>query len=157
MYRIVQSSYEEESGLSYVVIETKYGQFQGYAYRHPEEPTPSNFIGCHIAEMRALLASMKYEYKMERNALKTLKHIYSVLVNCADADEFGIELRKFRKQIYLQETKVEKLKNQINCLTDRIKNYHIERQKLLNARAERQKEFEEKIEKLKKQIKEGQK
>lgn len=157
MYRIVQSSYEEESGLSHVVIETKYGQFQGYAYRHPEEPTPSNFIGCHIAEMRALLASMKYEYKMERNALKTLKHTYSILVNCADTDEFGIELRKFRKQIYLQETKVEKLKNQINCLTDRIKNYHIERQKLLNARAERQKNFEEKIEKLKKQIEEGQK
>lgn len=157
MYRIVQSSYEEESGLSHVIIETEHGKFQGYAHRHPEEPTPSNFIGCHIAEMRALLASMKYEYKMEKNALKTLKHTYSVLVNCADTDEFGIELRKFRKQIYLQETKVEKIKNQINCLTDRIKNYHTERQKLLNARAERQKDFEERIEKLKKQIEEGQK
>ena len=157
MYKVIQSNYEEDTGFSYVVIETEHGKFQGYARRHPEEPTPSNFIGCHIAEMRALLASMKYEYKMERNALKTLKHTYNILVNCADADEFGIELRKFRKQIYLQETKVEKLKNQINCLTDRIKNYHTERQKLLNARAERQKEFEERMYRLKEIINKGQK
>ena len=157
MYKVIQSSYEEDTGLSYVTIETKYGKFQGYARRHPEEPTPSNFIGCHIAEMRALLASMKYEYKLERNALKTLKHTYNILVNCAGADEFGVELRKFRKQIYLQETKVEKFKNQINCLTDRINNYHTERQKLLNARAERQKELKERMNKLKEIIRKGQK
>ena len=57
MYKLLESNYDAESGISFVKIATECGYFYGYAYLNPEEDKDiaSNFFGCELAEYRALI------------------------------------------------------------------------------------------------------
>lgn len=77
--KIIYSSYDEESGLSIVRIQNRYGTYTGYARLNKEEDkeNASSFFGCRIAEGRAKVAFVK-------DRIKTLKAEIKILTQYKD-------------------------------------------------------------------------
>lgn len=60
MYKIKDIIYDKESGMSCAEITTELGNFAGYAFLNPEDKEiESNFLGCEIAEYRAVINYLK--------------------------------------------------------------------------------------------------
>ena len=56
MFKLVKSNYDKEDGISFVEIQTDYGNFSDYSFLNPEdEDVASSFLGCELAEYRATI------------------------------------------------------------------------------------------------------
>ena len=56
MFKLVKSNYDKEDGISFVEIQTDYGNFCDYSFLNPEdEDVASSFLGCELAEYRAII------------------------------------------------------------------------------------------------------
>ena len=56
MFKLVKSNYDKEDGISFVEIQTDYGNFCDYSFLNPEdEDVASSFLGCELAEYRATI------------------------------------------------------------------------------------------------------
>ena len=65
MIKLIDSYYDRETGVASVSLATDEGNFEGHAFLHPEDkPYESEFIGCQIAELKAL--QDYYERKVAR-------------------------------------------------------------------------------------------
>lgn len=65
--KFIRSSYNNETGISFVEIRHLGKTFIGEARCHPEEENPSSFAGCEYAEIRAEIKALKYERKILKN------------------------------------------------------------------------------------------
>lgn len=65
--KFIRSSYNNETGISFVEIRHLGKTFIGEAHCHPEEKNPSSFAGCEYAEIRAEIKALKYERKILKN------------------------------------------------------------------------------------------
>lgn len=75
--KIINSNYDEQTGISTVTIGTKYGQFTGKARLHPNDITiASKIAGCRYAEFRATIKYLKAEQKDLKQQLKTFIDFY---------------------------------------------------------------------------------
>lgn len=71
----------DETGLSWVSIQTKEGIFTGTARVHPDDLDKgwyNSLAGQMIAHHRAYIEYFKYRKRLDRNTLKELEHIYCV-------------------------------------------------------------------------------
>lgn len=56
MFKLVKSDYDKEDGISFVEIQTDYGNFCAYSFLSPEDiEVASSFLGCELAEYRATI------------------------------------------------------------------------------------------------------
>jgi len=122
------SDYDEETGVSKVIVATDLGLITEYAYLHPDDKDiASHFAGCRYAEMRAGIKYMKKKIRIAKYQLEPLKKIYNSLIvkkNC-NMNSKGIKL--LEKEMYTLEDDIETYKTNIKTLTERL-------QKAINSR-----------------------
>ena len=77
MFKLVKSNYDKEDGISFVEIQTDYGNFCDYSFLNPEdEDVASSFLGCELAEYRAIIQYFKKcltRVNIQINCLEDLK------------------------------------------------------------------------------------
>lgn len=80
MYKIKDIIYDKETGTSYAEITTELGNFAGYAFLNPEDKEiESNFLGCEIAEYRAVINYLKearYRVNIGLHALYKARNMF---------------------------------------------------------------------------------
>lgn len=77
MFKLVKSNYDKEDGISFVEIQTDYGNFCDYSFLNPEdEDVASSFLGCELAEYRATIQYFEkclVRVNIQINCLEDLK------------------------------------------------------------------------------------
>lgn len=119
--KLIDANYNEETGISYVKINTDYGEFEGFAKLHEEDRSiASKYAGCQYAEMRAVLKYMKHR-------IKILAHQIKALINCQKQMECrvaynpnSVESRALRKQIYILIAERKDWQARYSSLKDRL-------------------------------------
>lgn len=115
MIKLISSNYDEEDGISEVVIATEIGNFYGCAFLHPDdENVASSFLGCEIAEYRATIAYFKEVLKRINISLNTL---YELQYALNDFTPLTINKKIIQKEQYKKE-----LQNNIKSLQEVINN-----------------------------------
>lgn len=128
--KTVKSDYNEETGISTVVIATDLGEITAHAFLHPDDKDiASNFAGCRYAEMRAGIKYMKEKIKISKYQLKPLKRIYNDLSQKKKKyyNKNNNGAKMLEKEIYKLEDDIETYKTNIQTLTERL-------QKAINSR-----------------------
>lgn len=78
MFKLVKSNYNKEDGISFVEIQTDYGNFCDYSFLNPEdEDVASSFLGCELAEYRAIIQYFEkclVRVNIQINCLEDLKN-----------------------------------------------------------------------------------
>lgn len=100
-YKIIDSYFDEEFGVSYVKINTSVGAFEGSAFLHPDdkEEYSSRFFGCQLAEIRALIKYYKALIRMKNDNIKIVKNIYNTLEQNKHFNSKYFYARQLRKQL----------------------------------------------------------
>jgi len=106
---------EYNSDKAYVWIRHLERTFRGAAYIHPQEENPSEFVGCEIAERRAVIKALKYERILAKKDLKK----YQDFVKACECYKNWNKEDPSAKIVYRQLNR--KLKR-VNDLTEEIKN-----------------------------------
>lgn len=77
MFKLVKSDYNKEDGISFVEIQTDYGNFCAYSFLSPEDTeVASSFLGCELAEYRATIQYFEkclIRVNIQINCLEDLK------------------------------------------------------------------------------------
>ena len=116
--KLLNSNYDENTGISNVTILTDYGEFSATSKLHEEDKyISSSFAGCQYAEMKAIIKYMKYRIKLINERIYGLENCKKVLIGKKDYNHNSSENRTIRKQIYL-------LKKQRQDFQDRILSLH---------------------------------
>lgn len=99
MIKLLDSGYDKEEGVSYVTIETEIGNFDGYAFLHPEdEMIESSFLGCEIAEYRATIEYFKKKLRTLNIEIKTLENLRKDFKNTYKEDYHDCEILERRME-----------------------------------------------------------
>lgn len=100
--KLIESYYNQETGISYAKINTDYGEFEGYAKLHEEDKEiASKYAGCQYAETRAVLKYMRNRIKILTYQIKALIN-YQKQIKCRmDYNPHTIENKVLKKQIYI--------------------------------------------------------
>lgn len=138
-WKLKTSEYDEADGVSYVEISTYLGRFCGYAFLHPDdEDIASEFMGCEIAEIRAVIDFLKEDTRILKIKLETLNNL---LNNYKEMKYYSPN----RKEIKMLATKIVDLEDKIKVNDTLIGNYQIiMKTRIENHRSEYEK-FQEKI------------
>lgn len=100
MIKFLESTYDKESGISCVSIATECGIFTGYAFLNPEDKEyESEFLGCEVAEMRAISDYYKRKIHFLRTRLVTLYDIARDIRNNPQFDSEHFEYQIIQKRI----------------------------------------------------------
>lgn len=100
MIKFLESNYDKESGISMVKIATECGFFQGYAFLGPDDKEyESEFLGCEIAEMRAISDYYKRKIHFLKTRLLTLYDIARDIRNNPQFDSEHFEYEIIQKRI----------------------------------------------------------
>lgn len=114
---LIFSNYDEYTGVSMATIRCRYGEFTGVARLHPEDrPAASSFLGCYIAEQRAIIKALQTQ-KTELIAMR--KAIYMVMKNLEQSksyDKNSVENRRLRKTYYMYNKQILELKSTISAI-----------------------------------------
>lgn len=138
--KLITSTYDKETGISFAEIVTPLGKFTGVCKLHPEDQEyGSRFLGCDFAERRAYIKALKAKRKAVSAEIKTLEDLYKRLSCYKDFNPDSFEAKKIRKTIYEKKTSVESFKNLISAYEEALN-------KSFEAAIEKKKKFLEKIE-----------
>ena len=75
-YKMIYSDFNEDTGVSIVVIQTPNGTFKGKARACPEDKKYlSSYAGCKIAEMRAEIKCLKMQKKILKSKIDVLNQL----------------------------------------------------------------------------------
>ena len=100
MIKFLESNYDKECGMSCVKIATECGIFYGYAWLNPEDKEyESEFLGCEVAEMRAISDYYKRKIHFLRTRLVTLYDIARDIRNNPQFDSEHFEYQIIQKRI----------------------------------------------------------
>lgn len=134
--KIVNETFNADTGLTTVTLQNKYGHFTGTA-RCCLDDDYSMFQGERIAATRANIEFCKFRIKQEKAKIKALDEIiidYNLETKYLDYPSFVLGY-KLRKQIFLNkrnyEKNIENFKDSISILKNSIKLMDEERQKVL--------------------------
>lgn len=129
---LIYSNYDNETGVSKVIIENKYGIFEDVALLHPDDKIyESNFFGCQIAEARCMIQTRKAQIEEINFKIKTLQTFENVLKNSKHYNPQSFECRKLRKQIYLLNKEKQDLLHTIQKIKENIINSETKRRTML--------------------------
>lgn len=149
MIKLIESHFDEESGISCVTLDTDLGKFYGYAFLNKEEDAEiaSAYFGCELAEMEATL---QYYDKKRYLLAQGLEALYSFRVDLKrnpqyNSESFEVQLldrrinqKENQKRIY--DVMIKNLKNAIKTRPEQ----RIENIKLVNQILEKNKENKDK-------------
>lgn len=112
--KFISSSYDEVTGISKVVVQHLGVKFTGWAHAHPEEQYPSNFAGCEYAEIRAEIAALKYERKLEKNKADMAIDFLKSCKNYKNFDDNSDTAKVIYRQLNKRVQKVNNITDEIN-------------------------------------------
>ena len=119
---LVHSSYDKGTGLSYVKVRNKYGEFEATAQLHDEDKEyESTFFGCQVAETKCTIKTIKHKISTIDTHIKALENFEKTLKNLKEYNPKSIECCKLRKQIYLLKTEKQNLLHLIENIKAGIK------------------------------------
>lgn len=118
MFKLVDSNYDKEDGISFVEIQTDYGNFSAYAFLSPEdEDVASSFLGCELAEYRATIQYFE----------KCLTRV-NIQINCLEElkgrlghEEPALEKRLKQYKDYKKET-IDNIKSLKEVIKNKLEN-----------------------------------
>lgn len=114
-YKLINSNYDKNSGISIATIATNEGLFTGQSkLLDCDKDIESSFAGCEYAEIKAELKYLRYKRKLIKNQLKGLNDFYKNICKSKKFNEKGFEATRLRHRM-------EELANQIKELTAFIK------------------------------------
>lgn len=132
MIKLIESHYDEGSGMSYVVLNTDLGKFYGNAFLNQEEDSEiaSAYFGCELAEMDATLQYYVKKRCILAQGLEALYHFRTDLKRNPQYNSESFEVQLLEKRIKQKETQkhlydvmIKNLKNAIKTRPEqRIKN-----------------------------------
>ena len=148
MLKLIESHFDEESGISCVTLDTDLGKFYGYAFLNKEEDADiaSSYFGCELAEMEATL---QYYIKKRYILAQGLEALYRFRVDLKrnpqyNSESFEFELLEKRitqkeNQKRLYDVMIKNLKNAIKVRPEqRIENIKLINKTLENIKEKRQ-------------------
>ena len=132
MIKLIESHFDEESGISCVTLDTDLGKFYGYAFLNKEEDAEiaSAYFGCELAEMEATLQYYDYKRFLLAQGLEALYRFRTDLKRNSQYNSESFEVQLLEKRIKQKETQkhlydvmIKNLKNAIKTRPEqRIKN-----------------------------------
>lgn len=133
MFKMIYSNYNEITGISTVTLSTDLGEFTGTAKLHEEDrEIASNYFGCQLAEVRALVEYSKRKKMIARQQYLMLKNLYSNIEQMTEFDENDVAARKMRRKIYELHREWKKWNNNVETLKMNIKHSCEERVAMIN-------------------------
>ena len=121
MIKFLESNYDKESGISCVKIATECGIFYGYALLNPEDKEyESEFLGCEIAEMRAISDYYKRKVHFLKTRLVTLQELARDIRNNPQFDSEHFEYELIQKRIKQNEEQKKIYKEYISDIKEAI-------------------------------------
>lgn len=145
MLKLIKSNYDEESGMSYVELNTDLGKFYGYAFLNKEEDADiaSAYFGCELAEMDATLQYYNHKRFLLAQGLEALYRFRVDLKRSPQYNSESFEFELLEKRIkqkenqkYLYDVMIKNLKKAIKVRPKQ----RIENIKLINQVLEKNKE-----------------
>ena len=145
MIKLIKSNYDEESGISYVELNTDLGKFYGYAFLNKEEDADiaSAYFGCELAEMDATLQYYNHKRFLLAQGLEALYRFRIDLKRNPQYNSESFEFELLEKRIkqkenqkYLYDIMIKNLKKAIKVRPEQ----RIENIKLINQVLEKNKE-----------------
>ena len=112
--KFISSSYDEVTGISKVIVQHLGVKFTGWAHVHPEETHPSEFAGCYYAEIRAEIAALKYERKLEKNKADMAIDFIKSCKNYKNFDNNSNTAKILYRQLSKRVQKVNNITDEIN-------------------------------------------
>ena len=130
--KLTKSNFNEETGISNVVISTDLGEFNGTSKLHDEDRNiSSSFAGCQYAEMRAVIKYMKRKMHDLDMQIKGLTDFQSSLKCRKDYNHISIENSKARRRIYELNKQKEIWEKRMNSLYERMLRNMEQREKVI--------------------------
>lgn len=130
--KLLNSNYDEDTGISNVTILTEYGEFSGTSKLHEEDKQiSSSFAGCQYAEMKAIIKYMKYKIKIINERIKGLDDCRKILKGKKTYNHNSDENRTIRKQIYILNNQKQELKDKVFSLHKKMINSMEQREKII--------------------------
>ena len=125
MIKFLESNYDKESGISMVKIATECGFFYGYAFLGPDDKEyESEFLGCEIAEMRAISDYYKRKVHFLKTRLLTLYDIARDIRHNSQFDSEHFEYQIIQKRIKQNEEQKKLYKEYISDIKEAIEYKH---------------------------------
>lgn len=135
MIKFIKSDYYKENNvaISYVKIATECGYFEGYAFLNPEDKDyESEFLGCEIAEMRAISDYYKRKIHFLKTRLKTLCDLEKDIRSNSQFDSEHFEYQTILKRIQQNKNQKKEYQEYIKDIKEAIE-YKLEtRAELVN-------------------------
>ena len=130
--KLIFSKYDESTGVSTSTIRCKYGEFTGIARLNPEDKTnASSFVGCEIAERRAIIKALKTQLKEVKAMQKAVKMIIQDLEKSKTYQKHSVENRRLRKSYWLYQKQILDIKKNISDIEESINTKLSERATIL--------------------------
>lgn len=74
--KLLYGEYNFNTGKSTVTLADRYGKYTGYAKLHPDDKdNESHYMGCHIAEKRALIKALKNRRRRTKIKLNAIENV----------------------------------------------------------------------------------
>lgn len=138
--KIIDTSYDTETKVSTVIINTDLGKFTGKARLHEEDiDIESSFAGYNYAEARAIIKYMKEKIKILNYKIDALANCEKAIKSNKDSNWNSLEFRSLRKQKFI-------LEKERNLWKERVKSLH---QDLFDKMSNRRKMLDDMIKKAK--------
>ena len=119
--KLLQSNFDEETGISSVTIGTDYGQFHATSKLHNEDlDISSSYAGCEYAEMRAIIKYMKTKIKIIKIQIKELEDFQKSLSLRNDYNHYSIENCKMRRRIYMLNKQIKDWQDRAQSLNKKM-------------------------------------
>ena len=130
--KLIFSKYEESTGVSISVIRCRYGEFTGIARLNPEDrANASSFVGCEIAERRAVIKALKAQLREVKAMQKAVKMIIQDLEKSKTYQKHSIANRHLRKSYWLYQKQILDIKKNISDIEESINTKLSERATIL--------------------------
>ena len=130
--KLIFSKYEESTGVSISVIRCRYGEFTGIARLNPEDrANASSFIGCEIAEKRAVIKALRTQLREVKAMQKAVEMIIEELEKSKTYQQHSVENRRLRKSYWLYQKQILDIKKNISDIEESINTKLSERASIL--------------------------
>lgn len=130
--KMIYSNFDENTGISEVIIMTDIGEFKGTSKLHEEDRNiSSHFAGCRYAEMKAIIKYMKQKIKNIQMQIKGLEDFQSNLATRADYNYNSIENSKARRRIFELKKQIISWNKKIDSLTARMLDMMTQREEII--------------------------
>lgn len=127
-YKLKRVWYDEDTGISYAEIMTKFGMFSGTSQLHEEDrDIASKFQGCEYAKVRAIKKYLKAKKRKIKVKIDILKNIMDNFTKLKGYNPYSNEAKYIKKQYYIQNAEFKKVNQSIenldNYLNQKMENY----------------------------------